>query len=306
MQKRKLISTIQTIFGKKSRISKALSGYQKLQEVREISSHFSAYLTPLIANNKDLKEQSYGIRHQVYCVEEGFEPERESKLEIDEFDAYSTACMIEHKKTHRFAGTVRLVRPQKEDELLPIEKYCPSSITHPELNPANFKRSEICEVSRLAVPEEFRRRKSDKFDGASTGVINTSTYSETELRCFPFIAIGLYLAAASISINSGIKHTYVMMEPRLARSMRFIGIKFEQIGPVVDYHGKRAAYYITPEMLHKNLPKGFAAMFKHIQASLGHNVENNDISAKNADRIVEFIYRSFSTNFIRQQNQQLK
>lgn len=294
MQKRKFLSTLQNIFGPKSKISKALNGYQKLQEAREISTHFSSYLTPLVANSTKLKEASYGIRHQVYCVEEQFEPVKESQQETDEFDDFSMACMIEHKNTNRYAGTVRIVCPKKDGQLLPIEKYCSSSITHSHFSPSNFKRHEICEVSRLAVPKEFRRRKIDKFNGASTGVINTSTYSETELRCFPFIAIGLYFAAASLAIDSGVKHCYVMMEPRLARSMRFIGIRFEQIGPVVDYHGKRAPYYITQEMLHKNLPKGFASMFKHIQSSMEHDVIVNNNNAAEMKIIVELFYRSIS------------
>ena len=68
-----------------------------------------------------------------------------------------------------------------------------------------------------------------------------------------------------------------MMKPRLARSMRFIGIKFEQIGPVIDYHGKRAPYYINQELLLKNLTPGFAVMLKHIQKS----IQDMDIHAEN-------------------------
>ena len=268
MQKGKLVQKVQNIFGANSRVTKALKGYQKLQEVKEISHHFSSYLETKIADTAALKNESYKMRYQVYCNEEGFEPPNELKIEKDEFDDYSVCCLIEHIQTERFAGTVRVVRPKKDNQLLPIEKFCSSSIANSNLSPSNFPRHQICEISRLAVPNEFRRRSMDKFDGAAIGAINPVSYSETELRCFPFIAIGLYLAAAAVSINSDVKHAYVMMEPRLARSMRFIGIRFEQIGPIVDYHGKRAAYHITPEMLHKNLPKGFTIMYRHIKHTL--------------------------------------
>ena len=53
-------------------------------------------------------------------------------------------------------------------------------------------------------------------------VINESDYSEDELRCFPFIAIGLYLAAAGQVYNHRIPHTYVMMEPQAKKSMAFM------------------------------------------------------------------------------------
>jgi N-acyl amino acid synthase of PEP-CTERM/exosortase system len=117
---------------------------------------------------------------------------------------------------------------------------------------------------------KFRRRQSDKFKGASTGAINTHSYSDTELRCFPFIAIGLYLSAASVVIEKDIKHTFVMMEPRLARSMRFVGIQFEQIGPTINYHGKRAPYYINPSLLMQNLSPSFKIMLRDIRKTLNH------------------------------------
>ena len=69
----------------------------------------------------------------------------------------------------------------------------------------------------------------------------------------------------------GIQHTYVMMEPRLARSMSFVGIKFEQLGPVVDYHGKRAPYYINPKLLVDNLTPGFKNMLNKIQSNIQQN-----------------------------------
>ena len=74
MQKGKLVQKVQNIFGANSRVTKALQGYQKLQEVKEISHHFSTYLVPKIAHDEALKNESFKIRYQVYCTEEGFEP----------------------------------------------------------------------------------------------------------------------------------------------------------------------------------------------------------------------------------------
>ena len=201
----------------------------------------------------------------MYCEELNFEPIKEDKQETDEFDSFSEYCLIQHVHSEAFAGTVRVVSPTSDDELLPIEKYCLDTITESEFSPSHFKRSEICEISRLAVPSAFRRRKADQFIGAATGAINKYIYSETELRCFPFIAVGLYFSAAALAIKLNRKHAFVMMEPRLARSMGYVGIKFKQIGPVVNYHGKRAPYYINSDLLYSNLGKGFKAMLGNIR-----------------------------------------
>lgn len=240
------------------------------KEMSSIANHFSTYLSPIIADSNELKTKCYNIRHGVYCEELKFEPENKERIEKDYFDDHSVHCIIEHKPTGKFSGTVRIVRPESASEYIPIQKYCLNSISPGKINPSDFKPYEICEISRLAVPDEFRRRQADKFKGASVGVINQQTYSENELRCFPFIAIGLYLSAASVVIEKDIKHTFVMMEPRLARSMRFVGIQFEQIGPVIDYHGKRAPYYINPNLLLENLTPGFKIMLRDIKKSLNH------------------------------------
>lgn len=252
-----------------SAIQKSYRNLMKYREANRISAHFSEYFQPMIATQQDLKNEVFNIRHRVYCEELQFEPVNEAAIEIDEFDAYSIHCLLKHSSTDAFAGTVRVVRPMADDDMLPIEKYCLDSITHESLNPNMFPRDQICEISRLAVPADYRRRKTDQFGGAATGVINQDSYSETELRCFPFIAVGLYLAAASTVVSNNIAHTYVMMEPRLARSMSFIGIKFEKIGPTVEYHGQRAPYYINPHLLFKNLSPGFRAMFNQIIKQLG-------------------------------------
>lgn len=233
-----------------------------------IANHFSEFLEPLLAKDDADRVNAYEIRHNVYCEELKFEPEYPNKQEQDEFDAHSFHCLIQHKISKRFAGTVRMVYSSNESEILPLEKYCLDSIDHPDLNPKLFARDEICEISRLAVPSEFRRRKSDKFAGAATGAINEAVYSEKELRCFPFIAVGLYLSAASVVIDKGIKHVFVMMEPRLARSMKFVGIEFQKIGPVVEYHGKRAPYYIDPYSLTETLSPGFKVLYANIRKQL--------------------------------------
>lgn len=263
-----ILDRVTNLVGNKNKLGKLLSGYSRLREANYISSHFSSYLEPVVATDEQLKEEVFRIRHSVYCEELNFEPINESKMEKDEFDAYSLHCLIRHRTSNNFAGTARIVRPLNIGEQLPIQKYCLNSITHNTLNPNFFPKHEICEISRLAVPNTFRRRQMDKFSGSATGVIDQDNYSETELRCFPFIAVGLYFTAASLVMQSGIKHAFVMMEPRLARSMGFVGIKFTQIGPVVDYHGRRAPYYINQELLFENLNPNFKLMLKDINEKI--------------------------------------
>lgn len=249
-------------------IAKKLYEWLADHEVSVIAKHFDQYFLPIMTGKEEDKLVSYNIRHKVYCEELNFEPLRDDKQETDEFDVQSLPCLIQHKETSNYAGTVRIVCSSSQSELLPLEKFCSDSIKEGQIHPKNLPREKICEISRLAVPENFRRRNTDRHKGAATGVINEGTFSEQELRCFPFIAVGLYFSAASVVINNGIDHCFVMMEPRLARSMRLVGINFQQIGPVIEYHGKRAPYYIDPHKMIRDLKPGFRNLYDHINKAL--------------------------------------
>ena len=259
-------------------ITKKIVSAKASREAHTISDHFTQFLQPCIAVSQTLKEEAFKIRHSVYCEELAFEEVRDNGQETDEFDHQSMFSLIKHKSSGTFTSCVRIVTSSGPDELLPIEKYCMGSITNEELSPKRFNRNEIAEISRLAVKSDFRRRKADNYKGSGTGVISEITYSETELRCFPFIAIGLYMAAATMSMNTGIRHIYVMMEPRLARSMKFIGINFQQLGAPVDYHGLRAPYYISPEIFMKNLSPGFKSLFSTIEEDICSQLNQLDLA----------------------------
>ncbi|WP_432454646.1 PEP-CTERM/exosortase system-associated acyltransferase [Agarivorans sp. QJM3NY_29] len=263
------------------------------REAKLIAQHFAEYLRPVVAYRPDIVHEAFRIRHDVYCEELNFEPIRDDGMEQDEFDEYSRFCLIQHKPSADFAGCVRIVSPSHKDELLPIEKYCAQAIEGAKFHPDQFERSEICEISRLAVRPQFRRRKADNFEGAAAGAINEQTYSEEELRCFPFLAIGLYLSIASLAVRSGTHHAFVMMEPRLARSMSFLGIKFEQLGAAIDYHGVRAPYYISASMLMRSLPVGFQKLMMNIDKE----VAKGCLAARKNDDDDEYIKKMYSSNF---------
>jgi len=241
--------------------------YAAQQKAEEIAAHYASYFQPIVAATKEDIRNVYRLRHDVYCSELGFEPCNPQQLEQDEFDQYSDYCLVKHKSSGTYASTVRVVAPSGQ-QVLPLEKYCEGAISDAALHPQNFAREDICEISRLALRASFRRRKADQFKQSAIGGINVAELYEEELRCFPFITVSMYLAATVLVERNNIKHAYVMMEPRLARSTALLGIKFQQIGPVVDYHGQRAPYYITAERIRTNLPITLKPLMDMIEAEV--------------------------------------
>lgn len=213
-----------------------------------LADNFEQYFEIKFADSKELREESYRIRHAVYCDELGWEPVQSNGLETDECDDYSFALLLVHKRTGQFAGTARLVIPPPDspEKKLPFEKHCLASVRQDCINFAEFPRGSFSEISRLAVPESFRRRAGEKNTPFIVNDISlqADVFSEEERRNFPNIAIGLYLSIIALAEMSLHLAMFVVVEPRLNKRLNRIGFLFEQIGDEHDYHGERALFYL--------------------------------------------------------------
>lgn len=232
-----------------------------------IIGHFFNYFEPFVAATPQQIADAQMLRYQVYCNELGYEKSQRDGLERDQFDAYAHSLLIKHFPTDNYAGTIRLIQPKDSKQLLPIEHHYGSGLVDLDIPSNRFNAIETCEISRIAISKLFRRRTVDSHTGSETGVINRETYSEVEVRCFPLIAVGLYLSAAALCRVKGIQHAYAMMEPELARSAQYIGVSCQQIGPYIDFHGHRAPFYIDPNAL-SSLSPAFLALITAIESQL--------------------------------------
>lgn len=197
------------------------------------SLFFPHYFSAELANSPQQREACFRLRHQVYCEELNFEPLKPNGLETDCFDNRAWHACISHTQKQQLAGTVRVITSASRTELLPLEQNFGALITNPVLSPQNFDRQHICEISRLAVPANIRRNQPCDDDMRST-----------EQQCCRQVAVALYLIATQLCLQTNRHHSFVMIEPALARILRRIGIHFIQIGDTVDYNGLRAPYYL--------------------------------------------------------------
>lgn len=239
----------------------------------DIAATFHKYFKLVLADTAALRNEVYRIRFQVYCQELHYEDAKAfpDGLEHDIFDNHSRHCLLLHRVSNTYAGCVRLVFNDNHDPshlLLPFEQFCANSLHRDALGPGAFDRASFGEISRLAVTANFRRRKND-FESPVGVIISDPNPEDNEgKRQMPFIALGLYLAAASIGLDAGLEGVFAMMEPRLARHLMRFGIQFRQIGDVVNYHGTRAAYYINRNMLFNKLRPELMELLGTVQSDL--------------------------------------
>ena len=230
------------------------------QEAQWVFEHFTEHFSAVLAQNKEQLESAFRIRHEVFCEEIKIFEGNATKLESDTYDEYAEQCLIQHRNSSDYAGCVRLIMPHAENQALPIEKQGLQYIDRKDLLPSNFPRHEIAEVSRILIPKIFRRRTLDKAACAANTGINVDLYDENDIRCFPFIAVGLYMACTAMFKNRGKKHIYFMADPRLGKSMQVVGLTMTQIGEEFEYVGKRVPYYIDFEDFLVNLKPSFKCM----------------------------------------------
>ena len=165
------------------------------------------------ADSPKLLNEAYRLRHQVYCIERGFEAS-DSGLEIDAFNDHAPHVVVCRKADHEVIGTVRLVLPQfhKADFGLPIHSLCTSELgLHVPLHSSG-------EVSRFAVSKERRGMSSD-----ATALLR----------------LALVQGLVKISAEHGVTHWCAVMERSLLRLLRSSAINFEPVGQMVEHHGMR-------------------------------------------------------------------
>lgn len=241
-----------------------------------IGASFHDYFRAQLATTPEQREAAYRIRYEVYCREFRFEREEDcaNGMERDDYDEQAVHCLLIHQGTNAAAGCVRLVLtdPKHPDRPLPFEKHCSHSLDRRKIDPGAMPRDRIGEISRLAVHSHFRRRPHENESPA--GFPAFSGISASERRHFAYLPLGLYLAAASIGLLSGLEGVFAMMEPRLARHLVRYGIRFEKVGALIDYHGPRAPFYISRDMLLDNLKPETRALMENVRDDLEPQVQH--------------------------------
>lgn len=214
----------------------------------ELEIAFHRYFEVLQADTPALRKDSYRLRYQVYCIEHPFEDAGEfpDNLEMDPYDRRAAHAIVRHRESGLTAGTVRLILPDENDlnSRLPVETHCAASFAQAGLDPDRFERQSLAEISRFAVSKEFRRRAGEKATVSGVGPDPNAYRIDMEGgRILPHLTLGLFIAIVQMSAQHGITQWYAVMEPALLRLLSRFGIRFQQIGGPIEYHGRRQPCY---------------------------------------------------------------
>jgi len=249
----------------------ALNPDPNLSAFSSVSTQFLQHFKLIVATTPKLREEVYRIRYKVYCQELKYESEEKfpNGMEQDIYDQRSIHCLLKHRHSGLYAGCVRLIlaEPHSSTLNLPIEKIYGCSLRSYNLSDS----AAMGEVSRLAVVSEFRKRQEE---GQTMSIMSTPgiNFTEDERRCFPLIALGLYLSATSVALEVGLNNVFTLMEPRLARHLRRFGIKFVQVGDLFEFRGQRGLFQISRSAVLSSINPSTQELFQTLSSDVNKSL----------------------------------
>lgn len=192
--------------------------------------HFKSQFDLIPANTLERIRIAQQIRYQVYCIEHRHEPSNNpNRLEIDEFDSHAAQSLLVFRQANAAVGTVRLILPLGND----LERSFPIQRVLGKDALAAFNRiplHSMGEVSRFSISREFRRT-AEAAERSDNGPFRS--FSALMMR------LGLMQALVRMSALNGITHWCATVEPTFQRMFAAMAIRFQSLGPRVEYHGLR-------------------------------------------------------------------
>lgn len=206
-----------------------------MQAARETYRHY--FDTVVVGKDDDeLRDAVFRLRYQVYCIENPFEDPADNPdgRERDAYDERAAHCLLLHLPSNTWAGAARLILPDPSapEQSFALQQVCFDPIIG---DPDRFPVMKMGEVSRFCISKHFRRRAGDMLFPQS----NDPKSGQDPRRVVPNMTLGLIEGLVQISLDKNIWYWCAVMEPALLRLLARLGIHFENIGPLVDYHGHR-------------------------------------------------------------------
>lgn len=239
-----------------------------LLDVFDLGKGFQQHFRIDEARDDTLQDIVFRIRHDVYCVDLGFEPARPDGRETDAYDRHSQHCLLRTVKApHYPIGCTRIVRPDPDDlnKLLPFERTCANAIDRSLIDPSRMDRTRIAEVSRLAVRSVYRRRKGEKDMPAP--FVDEHEGSQSMPR-FPYIPVSLYMGSIALARQAGVHTLFVLTEPRLASHFARLGVRIQQIGAPIEHRGQRVPSMIDVEEVVRTMHRMMRPLWKVVSSQV--------------------------------------
>lgn len=203
-------------------------------------SNYRKTFSVIKADTPELLEACFKLRYLVYCAENGFQKYRHTeRLEYDSYDKRAVHFLLRHNESGKNAGTVRILLPdaQNPGKNFPLQEIC----DHPLLQ-SGKKLQNICQISRLCMHPDFRRRENDgKILPAYDEQEDLTATKDGNLvfirRRTPYAPLGLLGAAFEIALQNRIMNCMMLVEAEQLPHFIKMGIPYSPLGSEIRNNG---------------------------------------------------------------------
>ncbi|MDF1553574.1 MAG: PEP-CTERM/exosortase system-associated acyltransferase [Deferrisomatales bacterium] len=204
----------------------------------DLLAHFDREFELIYRIDPRVMDDIHRLRYDVLCDQVGlvgFEPWRyPDQREKDGYDRRSVFCAMYHRASGRIAGCVRLILsdPRNVNEPFAVEEAARNYFDE-EFDAGTLPRHRTAEISRFLVAKEHMPGQGGTREARR----------QFRATGFPFPMLGLLQGIIQLAAKHDAVYTYAIMEPVLNRLLRRFAVNFPAIGPVIEHHGKRQAYF---------------------------------------------------------------
>lgn len=214
------------------------------QSTHDLIRNYDTTLSAGLLRGPSELEEAQKLRYRVYCLAHGFEDPRRfpDGMERDAHDPRSIHVGVRHRATETLLGTLRLIppHPRASGQGLPVMLHCGSRLNRRARDLLSRPGATVGEISRFAIPKMVQARIPRDIPRDREKVIPLSRRTVSLApKDFNSVSLGLIGMALKASLDRGISHWLVCMEPALARLVARHGMRFDPVGPVLEYHGRR-------------------------------------------------------------------
>ncbi len=216
----------------------------RVVQLRTFADAYRKTFEVVEAGNNLLREQAFRLRYQVYCEDNRFIiPGGPEGLETDSYDERARHFLLMHKASGEAVGTVRVIPPNRvnPDDSFPLQENC----DHPLLL-IDEKIGNLCEISRLCMVKNFRRRPMDgkilpayyEAENFQEGLRHVRSMGRYFRRRIPYAPLGLLRAAFGAVMDAGALDVVMGIDPQQLRTLKRLGLSFRPLGAPIDTLGQ--------------------------------------------------------------------
>jgi N-acyl amino acid synthase of PEP-CTERM/exosortase system len=224
-------------------LNKVIESFCNVIKEYSFYSQYHNTFTIKPAKTAALQKDAFRIRFDVFNKENSFFEisDRRKRSDEDEYDSSASHALLVHNLSGTAVGALRVnfFNPDAPEQSFLLQSLC----DHPYLHDYT-KLSSVCEISKMCMVKEFRRRSED---GAILPAFYEQDIQPDRIfqRIIPYAPLGMFTFAIEQALSKKCMYIVSMFEISHLMALKSLGVQYKVLGPQLSYMGKQQPVIIN-------------------------------------------------------------